>query len=183
MEIIHPNDILQDYPTHSVGNFPNNDPRMCPIGSKVTNIRGYSGKYLDKICMSCSTGEDLGCVGNTNVPDNFNINSRFGWDESYAQAGDWIDGIRFDKRYHPSQYLTWHGMNNALITNPDAGNVPMVCPIGEVIVGFNAIGGNYVDRIQMECAPANRYHSPRHPRHRRTRGMREYDFVFEDLQE
>lgn len=118
--------------------------RACPIGSYVDRIYGRSGGLTDQICMTCSDGTILGCMGGSggNAYSD-NTCDDHGFTEIDVTGDEILASIQpvcSNGTKLPQHGSTWD------ITSK------MVCPSGNVIVGFQGREGNVVDKLNILCS-------------------------------
>lgn len=103
--------------------------RQCPAGSYVAKISGETEGYVKKICLTCSDGTDLGCVG---VPGKTPYSYEGPFSVVTGRAGSWIDN------------LLGEGGN---------GGTPFTkaCPENTYLSGISGSHGSYMDGLSFNC--------------------------------
>lgn len=102
----------------------------CPDGEYVSRIFGGAGRYLDRICATCSDGTELGCIGNTDKETNYSYNGPF--QSIWGNAGRWVDSV--------------FGSGG-----DGGGPYGLGCPDEHVIVGIHGSSGDIVNEMGFTC--------------------------------
>lgn len=103
--------------------------KQCPAGSYVAKISGETEGYVKKICMTCSDGTDLGCVG---VPGKTPYSYEGPFGTVTGRAGGWIDNL-----------LGAGGEGGAPFTK--------TCPENTYVSGIVGSNGEFIDNLGFNC--------------------------------